>query len=263
MTSPRREYWDLVADDWSQNHPQALWRRHADWVNSRILTQWLPQRQVGSMLKTDLFDEAVSQGLYPLLAEQTRQFVGMDVSQGIVDAACNRYAGLEAHIADVRRLPFPDGSFDMVISFSTLDHFESRADIQAALNECARVLHPGGQMILTLDNLSNPVIWLRSVLPQKLLLGLGLIPYRVGMTCRHGRLESFCRNAGFEVRATRAIMHCPRVAAVAIARLLEQHTSARTQSRFLACLESFERLGRWRSRFFTGHFTAILACKPR
>ena len=116
--------------------------------------------------------------------------------------------------------------------------------------------------LLTLDNLAHPAVWLRNILPQRLLLGLGLVPYRVGATCGPRRLEAYCRNAGLEVTDTTAILHCPRALAVAGAGLLERRGSRRTQCRYLAALASFERLERWPTRFLTGHFTAIHARKP-
>lgn len=262
MSSHSREYWDLVADDWSTNRPHALWRRHSDSVNSALLREWLPSPQVASLLKTDLFDEAVSEGLYPLLVEYAGQVVGIDVSQSIVDAAKKQFPKLQSHKADVRELPFPDASFDVVVSISTLDHFDSREDIQSALGELYRVLRPGGSLLLTLDNLSNPIVWLRSVIPSRLLLALGLVPYEVGTTCHPRQLKAYCGEAGFEVLQATAIMHCPRVMAVAGARLLAKRGSERAQSRYLRILGSFENLGGWPTRFISGHFTAVRARKP-
>ena len=43
-------------------------------------------------------------------------------------------------------LPFPEGSFDLVVSTTSFDHW---ADQQAGLRECARVLAPGGWLVLT------------------------------------------------------------------------------------------------------------------
>jgi len=45
---------------------------------------------------------------------------------------------------DVRRLPFPDGSFDLVLDFGTAYHVARRGD---ALREMARVLRPGGRLV--------------------------------------------------------------------------------------------------------------------
>jgi ubiquinone/menaquinone biosynthesis C-methylase UbiE len=42
-------------------------------------------------------------------------------------------------------LPEPDGAFDLVVSTTSFDHW---ADQQAGLRECARVLAPGGRLVL-------------------------------------------------------------------------------------------------------------------
>ncbi len=261
MTSVKREYWDSVVDEWVANQRYTLWRRHSDAVNSELLRRWLPSHRVARLLKTDLFDEAVSAGLYSVLAECAGQIVGIDQSPGIVRTASLRFPDLVSSTADVRELQFDDASFDVIVSVSTLDHFESQQEIQTALGELSRILRPGGRLLLTLDNLMHPAVWLRSILPQRLLLGLGLVPYEVGTTCTPRRLEIYCRNAGLQVTASTAILHCPRALAVAGARLIENRTSARTQRRYLGALTSFERLERWPTRFLTGHFTAICAQK--
>jgi ubiquinone/menaquinone biosynthesis C-methylase UbiE len=43
-------------------------------------------------------------------------------------------------------LPFPDGAFDLMVSTTSFDHW---ADQRAGLGECARVLAPGGWLVLT------------------------------------------------------------------------------------------------------------------
>jgi SAM-dependent methyltransferase len=263
MTSKKTEYWGSVAEEWTRNQRHVLWRRHSDTVNSRLLRRWLPPHQVPRLLKTDLFDEAVSEGLYPLLVECADQLVGVDISPQIVEAARLRFPDMQLRAADVRALSFEDASFDAIVSLSTLDHFDSKQDIQKALIELSRVLRPGGQLLLTLDNLSHPAVWLRSILPQRLLLGLRLVPYRVGVTCSPRQLEKYCQQAGLEVTTTTAVLHCPRALAVAAARILERRASPRTQSRYLDVLTYFERLECWPTRFLTGHFTAINACKSR
>jgi SAM-dependent methyltransferase len=262
VTSRKREYWGSVVEEWAVKQRQLLWRRHSDAVNSDLLRRWLPSHCLARILKTDLFDEVVSSGLYPILAEHGDCLVGMDLSPGIVEAARQRYPGMELWVADVRKLPFDDACFDAIVSISTLDHFESQQEIQTALSELSRVLRPGGELLLTLDNLSHPAVWLRSILPQQLLLRLKLVPYRVGTTCGPRRLEAYCRRAGLDVRRGSAILHCPRVLAVGCASLIQRRASERTQRRFLGALRAFEYLERLPTRFLTGHFTAIHARKP-
>jgi SAM-dependent methyltransferase len=64
-----------------------------------------------------------------------------------------RAAGVDDRVeiqrADMRRLPFPDGSFDAAVSSAAIDHLE-RSDIPVALAEANRVLRPGGQLLLWL-----------------------------------------------------------------------------------------------------------------
>jgi SAM-dependent methyltransferase len=65
------------------------------------------------------------------------------VDLGIGDAAWN-YRALDA-VADLTALPFRDASFDACINIVTLEHVREPA---AALAEMARVLEPGGRLLL-------------------------------------------------------------------------------------------------------------------
>lgn len=262
MSRKPKENWDAVIKDWTTRQQYRLWRRHSDGINTALLRRWLPKRPVARLLKTDLFDEAVSDGLYTVLAAAAEHVTGVDVSVGIAEMAGRRHSALSTQAADVRCLPFNDCSFDIVVSISTLDHFESREDIGDALREITRVLRPGGQLLLTMDNLAQPAVWLRSILPQGFMLRVGLIPYLVGKTLGPRGLRVFCRAAGLEVEEATAVLHCPRALAVACTRLLERLASPQTQDRFLAGLSAFERLGYLPTRYFTGYFIAVRASKP-
>ena len=63
----------------------------------------------------------------------------------------------------------PRGSFDLVVSTSTLDHFGHASDIGDALAELNRVLRKGGELVITMDNTGNPVIALRRIIQAPLL----------------------------------------------------------------------------------------------
>jgi ubiquinone/menaquinone biosynthesis C-methylase UbiE len=168
-----------------------------------------------------------------------------------------RYPDLYTVGADVRDLPFANGTFDGIVSNSTLDHFESLDDLSGSLQELFRVLRPGGQMILTLDNLSNPIILLRNCLPFPLLKRLKIVPYYVGVTLGPHRLQHLLEEIGFKVLEVDAIMHCPRVLAVAIARWMERYASPKAQRCFLRFLMAFETLSCLPTRFLTGYFIAV------
>ena len=48
-------------------------------------------------------------------------------------------------VADATQLPFPDNFFDVIVSSHVLEHIEN--DV-LCIKECARVLKPGGELIL-------------------------------------------------------------------------------------------------------------------
>jgi methionine biosynthesis protein MetW len=85
------------------------------------------------------------------LNERVAGYVGVDISESAIRMASER--GLDVRlIADAAELPFPDGSFDLVVCTEVLEHlFEP----QRALGEIRRVLRPGGQMIVTVPNLAH------------------------------------------------------------------------------------------------------------
>jgi len=52
---------------------------------------------------------------------------------------------------DGRRLAFADGAFDVAYSLSSVEHFGGLAGAQAAVDEIARVLKPGGLLVLATE----------------------------------------------------------------------------------------------------------------
>jgi len=255
-------YWDRVGGLAKERHAQRLWRAHSDTVNTVWLRPRLSGSAAGRLLKTDLFDEARGAGLFPLLSDRANHVVGIDIAASTLHAARVRYVPLQSVGADVRTLPFAASVFDGVVSNSTLDHFPTADGIVAGLNELHRVLRPGGQLLLTLDNRANPLVALRNVLPFGPLNALGIVPYQVGATCGPQELRRIVCAAGFEVLEVGAILHCPRVLAVAAARIVERYGSEQAQRRFQRFLMAFERLADWPTRFLSGYFVAVVARKP-
>ncbi len=96
------------------------------------------------------------------LAASAARVVGGDVSDETIAYARGRYAApnVEFRTMDATALPFPDGSFDAVCSFETIEHL---ADRETFLDEVARVLRPDGVFIVstpradsTTDRPDNP-----------------------------------------------------------------------------------------------------------
>jgi SAM-dependent methyltransferase len=79
------------------------------------------------------------------LAEQLAvgaEVVAVDQSPRMVELTARR--GVEARVADVQALPFPDASFDAVLAAWMLYHVPS---VARALEECALVLRPDGRLV--------------------------------------------------------------------------------------------------------------------
>ncbi len=82
------------------------------------------------------------------------QRVGIDVSLGMLELA--REKGLDVEQASSDSLPFEDGSFDLVTTFAVLHHLIDPALVRASLIEMARVVRPGGAIIVWDHNPLNP-----------------------------------------------------------------------------------------------------------
>jgi SAM-dependent methyltransferase len=260
-----------MASVWLDGAPTTLWRRHTDAVNRALVERWLPG-PLGALLKTDLFDEAIAEGILPSLRDRASRIVAIDLEAGIREAATARLPGIEAVAADVRRLPFGSGTFDTVLSNSTLDHFDDREEIGVALGELARVLAPGGRLLVTLDNSANPVVALSKALPRASLNRLwsrfggaaarvGLVPYLVGATLSPAALRAALAEVGLRPVASDTLVHAPRTIAVVVGSRLERRAAAHTQERFVRALASCERLRGTPVARLTAHFHAVLAVR--
>ncbi len=98
--------------------------------------------------------------LVALAASPASLAVGCDPALGELQRARERLAapapGRRARVALVRqepfRLPFRDGTFDLVVLWQVLEHVFGRVAKRAVLAECARVLRPGGHLLIETPN---------------------------------------------------------------------------------------------------------------
>ena len=85
------------------------------------------------------------------LAEHVNEIIGLDIEFERLQTAKSRDNRVVNGVGEA--LPFPDNSFDLILSHEVLEHVE---DDQAAINEIVRTLKPGGRMVLFCPNRGYP-----------------------------------------------------------------------------------------------------------
>jgi ubiquinone/menaquinone biosynthesis C-methylase UbiE len=82
------------------------------------------------------------------LCPEVVELAGIDAAPPMIDTARAGAGGddrLRFQVGTAEALPWEDGTFDLVVSSTSFDHW---VDQQAGLGQCARVLAPGGQFVL-------------------------------------------------------------------------------------------------------------------
>lgn len=252
--------WEGAGQNVAGDGRQALWRRCSDAGYLDLIRQHL-ERKDGVLLKTDAWDEASSDGLLLELKPYAEHILGMDISGSTLQRARKRHCDANFVQADARALPFKNSSIKTVVSNSTLDHFEHINELRSSLAELIRVLAPGGQLFITLDNPANPVIWLRNHLPLRWLQRLRIVPYYVGATLSARQLSAELKALGLDIRFGGYTVHAPRALMVAMAALLQRWASPRFQQWFVDLQKPFEQLAKWPTASLSGHYVVVFAVR--
>jgi tRNA (uracil-5-)-methyltransferase TRM9 len=130
------------------------------------------------------------------------ELYGVDFSAEMLRFA-EKYAqkfgfSVELTLADVRRLPYPDDSFDRAIAVATYHHLMG-GEHRAALTELRRVLKPGGEAFITVWNRFQPRFWFKPKEVEIPWRRKGKILYRRYYLFSYPELEKLVKEAGFEV----------------------------------------------------------------
>jgi len=88
-----------------------------------------------------------------ILAHNAQKVTGIDISEESVDYAAQRYGGdnISFQRASIESIPYPESTFDVVVSFETLEHVDELAQGQF-MREIRRVLKPDGLLIMSTPN---------------------------------------------------------------------------------------------------------------
>jgi hypothetical protein len=81
LIAKKEDLWNGIHESFPKNRSQDLWRNHSDAVNKALLLRWWPIGGVEYLPKTDLFDEAVNDGLSTLLTSLAKRAFYIDQSK--------------------------------------------------------------------------------------------------------------------------------------------------------------------------------------
>ncbi len=130
--------------------------------------------------------------------------IGVDLDEPTVAHARARYAdadaGIEVVAAELREVPVPDDTVEVVVSFQVIEHLH---DIPGFLAELRRLTRPGGRVLIATPN--RLTFTPDSDTPVN--------PFHT-VEFTAGELERLLTRAGFEVEQVRGVHHAGRLAEV-------------------------------------------------
>jgi SAM-dependent methyltransferase len=227
-------------------------------VHQELARQWTSGVTIRRVLKTDSFEEAHGDDCILFDLFPSAYSVGMDVALSTVRRAQARCQNPQVRfvVSDARNLAIRPEGMDVVVSTSTLDHFDTRGEFERAIGQLAGVLRPGGVLVITLDNPHNPLYALLRWTSRR-----GWLPFRLGYTAGLSSLVRTLEDAGLEVTDTRALIHNPRMISTLMFRVLRRLLGGRADAPIGGLLAGFAWLDRLPTRWFTACFVAVCARK--
>lgn len=93
-----------------------------------------------------VLDAGCGSGLFSnMVIKQGAQLIGIDAAAGLLEVARRRNPNASFLEEDLEAMPFADNTFDVVAGFNS---FQYAGSFENALAEAARVLKPGGKLVI-------------------------------------------------------------------------------------------------------------------
>ena len=129
------------------------------WIGRALIAPWLDRISAPmNRLALEMLDPEPGErvldvgfgggGLLAALRARGCEPIGIDVSEVAVRRARRRFPATELHRASVEAMPLGDGSLDAAVSLNSLYFWP---EPEAAMRELARVLRPGGRLVLLFE----------------------------------------------------------------------------------------------------------------
>jgi len=141
------------------------WAPHYDAPGNQMIDieQPVVRRVLDTLPVGTALDAACGTGRHTAyLHELGHRVTGVDASPDMLSQARTRLPDVDFHEADLHRLPLPDNAVDTVVCALALTHV---AELAPVLREFARVLRPGGHLVVSDAHLL--VSYLRPTLPRR------------------------------------------------------------------------------------------------
>lgn len=177
-----------------------------------MVTETIEQRLIldmmGDLAGARVLDAGCGDGaLACVAAGRGAEVTGVDPDPAMLVAARSRAAkaGIPATFLEgqVKRLPFPDATFDVVVSVTVLCFV---VDAAGAVREMARVLRPGGRLVL--GELGRWSVW---AFLRRVRGWFGSATWRTARFRTAGELRALAEQAKLSVTALRGSVYYPPV----------------------------------------------------
>ena len=139
------------------------------------------------------------------LAPDDARVVGIDISRVAIDKAREAHRGrghMRFEVMNAHHLQFPDASFDKAIHIDAIEHVR---DARRVLAEIARVLRPGGQLLVSVANRDS----LHQILTRKLGYPAFLTSFQHFKEFNVAEMTTMLEEEGFLVMSTAGIFLYP------------------------------------------------------
>lgn len=123
-------------------------------------------------------------------------YLGIDIVQALLDYAKKKAPTYEFRLHRGLSIPQPDHSADMVSAFSLFTHL-LHAESYLYLEECIRILKPGGKIVFSFLEFAEPSHW--DVFVHTKTATKALTADHLNMFIERGAIEVWARHLGLEI----------------------------------------------------------------
>ena len=190
----------------------ASWRATALGAVTDAIEERLIMELTGDLVGRDVLDVGCGDGaLASAMAARGAKATGVDPDPAMLAAARSREAtvGQRATFLEgrVERLPFPDASFDVVTAVTVLCFV---ADAAGAVRELARVVRPGGRVVI-----GELGVWSLWAAIRRIRGWFGSATWRAAHFRAANELRSLATQAGLTVATVRGAVYYPPIGTLA------------------------------------------------